>query len=272
MNLVNQKIIFLDIDGTLVDFDMQMPRSTSLALKKAKENGHKIALCTGRSVLDIYPWLLDFGFDGIVASAGAYIENDGKLVFHHTLNNEKLKTLSEILSNHKATYMFQGKEGKYIDLHNAKRLLEFAREHGFDDETMAEGVQITKEPYAKKMLESGMYFQADIGIEEMRKIVDPYFKITGSSFGEEREFSGEITCAGIHKATGMQILMDSMDIDVKDSIAFGDGPNDVEMLSYAATGVAMGNAVEEIKPLADFVTKRINEDGIYAGFEKLGLI
>ena len=68
-----EKIVFLDIDGTLVNFNQQMPESTWKALKEARENGHKLVLCTGRTYGHIYPWLLEIGFDAIVASAGAYV-------------------------------------------------------------------------------------------------------------------------------------------------------------------------------------------------------
>ena len=58
----------------------------------------------------------------------------------------------------------------------------------------------------------------------------------------------------------------------EDSIAIGDGPNDLQMMEYAGVGVAMGNAKEEVKKLADMVTSDVAEDGIYHAFEKLGLI
>ena len=61
-------------------------------------------------------------------------------------------------------------------------------------------------------------------------------------------------------------------MDVADTIAFGDGPNDLDMIAYAGVGVAMGNAREGLKKIADFVTKPVNEDGISYAMQKLGLI
>ena len=83
------KILFFDIDGTLVGFDGKMSESTKLALREARKNGHKIFLCTGRSYNQIYDFLLDFGFDGIVAAAGGYVEYQGKTIFHDVFG-EKL--------------------------------------------------------------------------------------------------------------------------------------------------------------------------------------
>ena len=61
-------------------------------------------------------------------------------------------------------------------------------------------------------------------------------------------------------------------ISQKDTVAFGDGPNDFDMIEYAGIGVAMGNAVEALKRRADFVTKGIDEDGVAYAMEELGLI
>lgn len=75
---MHRKTIFLDIDGTLMDFWGQLPESAEFALKKAKEKGHRLVLCTGRTKAEIYPKLLNMNFDGIIAAAGAYVECDGQ--------------------------------------------------------------------------------------------------------------------------------------------------------------------------------------------------
>ena len=86
------------------------------------------------------------------------------------------------------------------------------------------------------------------------------------------QMSGEMTKMGVNKATGMQRLMDELKIGREDTIAFGDGPNDVEMLQFAGTGVAMGNAIPAVKQYADMVTDKIDEDGLYHAFERLHLL
>ena len=75
---MNTKYLFLDIDGTLVGFDGVMPSSASEALKKAHENGHKLVICTGRQLSQVYPWLLkEIPFDGLILSGGAMVINEG---------------------------------------------------------------------------------------------------------------------------------------------------------------------------------------------------
>lgn len=267
-----KKIVFLDIDGTLVDFNSKMPQSARKALQLAKTNGCLIALCTGRTITNIYPWLLEFPFDGIVASAGAYITCGEEKIFHHVMSNDKLDGIAHQLMKNNASYMFQGVCGRYLDEENMKRIQAYMLSLGFTNTKEINNMTICDRPYEMPQIESGMYFGADKDIIEMQEAVDPYFKITGSSFGEDHMFSGEITCRGIDKATGMQKLMNHMAVSQEGSIAIGDGPNDFEMLAYANVGVAMGNAIEALKSTADLVTDHISEDGIYNAFCKLGLI
>ncbi|MGL4790164.1 MAG: HAD family hydrolase, partial [Anaerotignaceae bacterium] len=107
---------------------------------------------------------------------------------------------------------------------------------------------------------------------EVKEILGNNFDVTAMSFGKMSEDCGEITCAGINKAFGMKKVLEYYGMDREDSIAFGDGPNDFEMLEFANVGVAMGNAIPQLKEVADMVTTSVMEDGIKNGLEKLNLL
>ena len=77
---------------------------------------------------------------------------------------------------------------------------------------------------------------------------------------------------GITKATGIQKVLDFYGADVKDAIGIGDGANDIEMLKFCGTGIAMGNADERAKAAADIITDDIDKDGLYNAFKRMGLI
>lgn len=77
---------------------------------------------------------------------------------------------------------------------------------------------------------------------------------------------------GVHKATAIEIILSYLNIDVKDTIAFGDGMNDVEMFKACELGIAMGNAKEALKEIAADITDSHDEGGIYNSFKKHGLI
>lgn len=268
----HKKIVFLDVDGTLVDFTMHMPQSAREALHQAKANGHLISLCTGRTATGIYPWLLDFGFDAIVASAGAYVQCGKEVIFHNVLESRRVAEMVEVIADHGACYMLQGMDGRYSDADNLKRMRKRCVKLGLDIERALNGITVIEHPELGSGIESGVYFDADIPIAALQREVGDYIKITGASFGKDREMSGEMTCMGINKATGMQRLIEHLGMSKEDTIAFGDGPNDTEMLAYAQIGVAMGNATNSVKRYADMVTEDINKDGIYLAFQKLGLI
>ena len=69
------KIIFLDVDGTLVDYENHLPESAVLAVRKARENGHRVYICTGRSKAEVYENIWEIGLDGMIGGNGSYVED-----------------------------------------------------------------------------------------------------------------------------------------------------------------------------------------------------
>ena len=78
----HKKVVFLDVDGTMVNDRGEIPESTKEAVRRAKANGHKMVVCTGRSRFQIYDELLELGFSGIVGAAGVFVIADGKEIYH----------------------------------------------------------------------------------------------------------------------------------------------------------------------------------------------
>ncbi len=266
-----KKIIFLDVDGTLVDFSQSMPKSTTKALIKAREEGHYLVLCTGRTNSTIYPWLREY-FDGAVTSAGAHVTWNNKEIYHSYIAKEDLIKVREVLEKYKAGYLFQGNNGRYLDSVNSIRVMNFFTKMGRKDIVKEFSYEIMDSPYDRDDIESGIYHDAEVGIERIQEEVGSGVKITSASFGEEREFNGEFTKMGINKATGIKKVLEYLNIDRQDTIAFGDGPNDLEMIEFVEVGVAMGNADKALKEKAEIITDSIEQDGVYNGFIKLGLI
>ncbi len=266
-----KKVIFLDVDGTLVNHSQKIPESAKKALVKAKENGHHLVLCTGRTHNIISQDLLQY-FDGIVASAGAHIFWGDTAIFHSCIPKEALKKATEVLDSHGANYVLQGNNGRVANEVNKAALTEFFSVTGEKDISHTFVTETIANAYDREDIESGFYIHARGNIEEVQKEIGDVIKVTGASFGPERVFNGELTLNGVNKATGMERLLNHLGMTREDSIAFGDGPNDFEMIEYANMGVAMGNAIEELKAIANMVTDHIDEDGLYNGFVKLGLL
>ena len=269
------KLIFFDIDGTLLDSDMHVPESTIEGLRQARANGHKTAICTGRPYTIIYPFLLDLGFDGVVASAGAYIRCGQETIYHSILEKEKLNQLCGCFDLHGAAYFLQGYSGCFLTKRNRERMEE-TLSGGKSADKIRSDMTICEDPVHAGILECGVYFRADATVaelqDEMDQLTDGYFKLTGCSFGTDIVYSGEFTRKGVNKATGMQHMMDAMGISREDTIAFGDGSNDFEMIDYAGQGIVMGNGIPALKEHADYVTTDIHQEGIWNGLKQVGVI
>lgn len=281
----NQKILFFDVDGTLVDFHRQMPESAKTALKRAQANGHKLILCTGRSIYQIYPFLKAFGFDGIVAATGACVTYGGKTVAHHVIGQSRLYRLMQYMDRHDVPRMLQTPTKGVITSRGVKTFGRFEIFHADPPEdTLAVMQKVIGQTevdddtahFFKKYpdAESVVYSGSSVPIKDMALILqgDLKLKATPSSLQADDPGSGEITQLGITKATGMKHLIDYLGMKEEDTIAFGDGPNDIEMLSYAHTSVCLGNGVAEAKAVSDIVTDNIDDDGLAHALEKLGLI
>jgi len=95
-----KKAVFFDIDGTLWDNHMQIPKSTVTSIKRLRENGHYAFLCSGRSraAIQAEELLLGIGFDGILAACGTHVEYQGKLIYERNLSEKELDELFSIFS------------------------------------------------------------------------------------------------------------------------------------------------------------------------------
>ncbi len=270
------KALFFDIDGTLVNQKGEFSASARRALKQAKDKGHKLLLSTGRNFAQIHPQLIDFGFDGYVCAAGAYVKCDGRLIYHKTMREEELKPLTDFLLAHDTMVGLQVEDGSYITPRGLEQIKEGFQKLGVPRENMDSvlgGVHIVDNFDQVKGVEKLFYNWADITVAELADQTSDYFLVQPASFGDIMDqYSGEIAIRGITKARGMEKALDYYGIDRESSVGFGDAFNDLEMMEYAGVGVAMGNARDEVKRAADYVTDHIDRDGIAKALEKLELI
>lgn len=282
---MKQKYLFFDIDGTLVNFETRMPESAKAALRKAQKNGHKIFLCTGRGKAQIYPFLLNFGFDGIIAGAGAYIEYKHKVLSHRKFGKERLEKIIDLFTEYDITAMLQMTEGCVM---TRRGMMRFVRSLGYpvrDDQfeetrTIIEKSlgnvilddEVKRFPEKYQNTENLLYTNSPLSYEEIQNKVGADLKVMPPSFSKPKPDQGEITISNVSKSGAIALTAELIGADLKDTIAFGDGANDVGMLKSAGVGVAMGNAIPKAKKAADFVTKDIDDDGIRYALEKLELI
>lgn len=267
------KLVFLDIDGTIINFNKEISESTIKAIKKAQENGHKVFICSGRMYGIIDDFIKDIGFDGYVASAGARVIVDGKDVFYRTIEPDKLVKAWEILKAHKSVFRFKGISGVCMGPDEYRQML-MTEKGKMISKTWK--FNITDDVAGYTDMESGDYNNADITVDEMQKEFDEkigeYFTVIMASFDEATPYFGEVLIKGVNKGSGIAEVVKYLGAKQEDTIGIGDSSNDIDMLNYVGTAVAMGNALNEVKELADFVTTDVDNDGIWNAFKKLNLI
>lgn len=272
---MNKKVVFLDVDGTVVNDKGIIPQSTKTAIKKAVENGHKLVVCSGRSLFQLPQMLLDLGFSGMITAAGAQVIADGKEIYHAVIDEEHRKFIAEYMEKNNFAYCFQTDYGVVMNERSEKRILNIMSDMGVTEEHMRQLVGeffIQEDAWNNEKEEKLIYYDAPFGVARVHADLEPYFDVVALSLGGADDYCGEVGINGIHKATGMKRYLDYVGVSREDSIAIGDGPNDLQMMDYAGIGVAMGNAREEVKERADMVTAHIDEDGIYKALDKLGLL
>ncbi len=268
------KAAFLDIDGTLCGFDGKVPDSAKEAIKAARERKNLVFLCTGRAKAEILPYIWEIGFDGMVASAGAYVEVDGKELFHKTIKPQALKRLVEFLKKNKVAYILETARGIFADEKSLLILKEIFEKIDADNSEEKLGY-ITKIPDSEGMVENVnkvLYFNCRMSFEEMNEMFKDDFLILPSSIEFLKHCSGEISIRDINKATGMRVVLEHLNLKREDSLAIGDSFNDIEMLRYAGTGIAVENAPEMVKEAANDITCTPEEGAIFQAFKKYGLI
>jgi len=272
---MKQKVVFLDVDGTIVNDKGIIPESTKRAIKKAVENDHKLVVCSGRSLFQLPQMLLDLGFSGMVTAAGAQVIADGKEIYHAVIDEEHRKFITEYMEKNKFVYCFQTDSGVVMNERSESRILNIMSDMGITEAHLRQLVGeffIQEDVWNNEKEEKLIYYDAPFGVARVHADLEPYFDAVALSLSGADDYCGEVGINGIHKATGMKRYLEHVGVAREDSIAIGDGPNDLQMMDYAGIGIAMGNAREEVKKRADMVTAHIDEDGIYLALEKLGLL
>ena len=277
---MNRKAVFLDVDGTLINDYGHVPTSAVDAIRAARANGHQVFVCTGRSMVELPPEVLAIGWDGFVVASGAFVQVASDVLTHRRLTPEALHHVSDYFDGHGGGYYFQANDGVYAT-RAARDLLgrivteAVAEDPAFDDLDhgllgYVDTIDVVSDPYTRPITKA-IYFGATATIKEIRTEF-PDFDIVPTSVTVFGTQAGEMMIPGVHKATGIDVILAHVGIDRADTIAIGDSYNDLEMLAHVAVGIAMGNAPQAVKDIANEVTTTPDEDGVRLAFERHGLI
>lgn len=281
--MVDKKIIFLDVDGTLCNDDGFVPESAATAVKEARKNGHLVYLCTGRSKAEIYDYIMDIGFDGIIGAGGGFVEIGGEILYHKKVSEDNVRHLVDYFNEYKVDFYIESNGGLYSSKNLIPKLERIIYGDVINDPEakykkentpnhFIEGLIVGQDLYRNDVNKACFLEPEEITFEQIKEEFNGEFEVihcTVPAFGED---SGELGVPDVHKATAIEILLKHLNIDVKNTIAIGDGLNDIEMFEFCELGIAMGNAKPGLKEISDEITDTHDEGGIYNSFKKHGLI
>lgn len=274
MGLHRKKLVFLDIDGTLIPKSQKMREKTIQALRQANDNGHILCICTGRTYCEMPDEMKRF--DGVISAAGACVMWKNEILLAEYLSDKKKEQVIELLEEAGAVYTMEGFDNLYMKRENYEKLLRDLE--GRDEEERGILKLFEKTCFCtgvEKMekVHKCSYFYAEKDGEWFRERLKKWdMSLAAFSQGDMRGNSGEITKTAFTKGSAVQYLSEYLGIPVEDTIAIGDSENDIGMLKAAGTGIAMGDALDYVKKAADDVTGSVEEDGVYHAFRKYGLI
>lgn len=276
------KIVFLDVDGTLIDYEAKTPASAKEAVKKAREAGNKVYICTGCSKAEIEQRDLP-ELDGMIGGNGAYVEDNGKVVMHQGLSKEDVKHIVDWCNDRHLGFYLESNAGMFCNDYMLEQgpevMIKYAQGKGADLSQAKENSQ--------HFLNQMIHLQGDdLYRDDVNKISfilsdyqdhldskEEFPHLIANTWGGKGEHAlyGDLGPAGITKKHAIEVLLDHLGADQKDTISFGDAKIDLSMFELCNYNVAMGNGGPEIKEAADYVTADVNDDGLYKAFDHLGL-
>lgn len=259
------KAIFFDIDGTLVSFNThKVSNASKMAIKKLKDKGIKVFIATGRIKMHINN-LDDLKFDGYITANGHDCYIGDKEIYRNAISKESIYSLIDYLKNKEkfacSVMTDKGIFINYVD-DKVKKLSE-----GVDIE-----IPIVKNYYEFVEENIGNILQINIFVDEdkEKELMNKVFKDCDSS--RWHPLFADINGKGGGKHIGVDKIIEYYKIDISETMAFGDGGNDVSMIEHCKIGIAMGNANEKLKKAADYITESVDNEGIYKALEHFNLI
>lgn len=254
------KALFFDIDGTLVSFKTHtIPSSTVDAINQVKEKGIKVFISTGRPKAIINN-LGSLTFDGFITMNGAYCFVGDDVIYKSSIPEEDVTTLVRYVKKKSLTSIFVREKKMFI-----------VNPNWMSDEfsTTLNVPPIT--PIELDEIEGTEIFQISpfITPAQENKLMP---QLPHCESGRWHPSFTDIVAKGNGKARGIDEIIKHFGFSIEETMSFGDGGNDISMLKHAGIGVAMGNAAEDVKKSADYVTDTVDHEGIAKALKHFELI
>ncbi|RYL95450.1 Cof-type HAD-IIB family hydrolase [Sporolactobacillus sp. THM7-4] len=262
--MMSVKIVFFDIDSTLYDQDKSVPESTLEAVEALQKKGVITAIATGRAPFMFEDLRKKLDIHTFASFNGSYVVYQNEPVFKRPLSRPVLQKLAKQSAVRQYPIVFLNEQTMKINSEMTGKVEEGIR-------SLKLNIPFPeKDPdfFADHEVYQCLLFYSNQ--DDWSYLKQPPLDIF--NYVRWHKYAVDVIPPDGSKASGIKKLLDELNLSVDEACAFGDGNNDVEMLSFVGTGVAMGNAVATAKKAADYVTRPVDQDGIYYGLKEIGLL
>lgn len=257
---MDYKIVFFDIDGTLVNEEKQIPRDTIESIRKLKEQQVEVVIATGRAPYYFEHIAKKCGIDSFVSFNGSYVVYKGTPIYERHIPKASIEAFHQLAAQQNHPLVLQGSHDSFST----------HEQHPYVIETF-QHLKVAMPLYRADFFKEAAIFQALLYCLAPEEAC--YNEaLSDLAFVRWHKYSLDVFPKGGSKAQGIEALLHHLGLSPAKAVAFGDGLNDKEMLSFVGMGIAMGNAHEELKPFSNYVTKHVDEGGIAHGLQYAGLL
>lgn len=260
---MDKHLIFMDIDGTLVDRDQKISAKTRTVITELQEQGHQFYVATGRKYSSAFEMAQKLNAETKVVASNGSIYSVNNTLHKKQLSREALAAIYKTVAQQNLPMFFFGEHTVFYTealpdyLHKGDQ----SRVSNNDEEDFLFIDSIDKLLAMSTRIVNGIII-ADDRQDELSKVKAALVERDLLSLSSSHPNNIELIPKGVNKATAIQEIQKELAIPKEQIISFGDGMNDMEMLQASGVSVAMGNAVEELKEQAKYITDTNTEDGI----------
>jgi len=259
------KIVFLDIDGTLIDIahGLRFPsENTKRVLMNFKQQGHLLVAASSRGIIP--ECLKGIDFDGMILCDGHYVEFASKVLINDLFTSQEIEHIQTVTQDTHAAACYTGHFGDWYANHEQTILRNYMIYFDFETDVLITHDFNWKAHEIKANCVTAIFNSVDDLYDAKARLPQTWSIIAY----ETKPYRMDIYPAGHSKGSACEYLFNHLNIKHENTYAFGDGINDLEMLQLVGHGIAMGNASEIVKSHADDVTDSVLHDGIEKAFNK----
>ena len=257
---MEQKLLFFDVDGTLYNSKKQLPQTTKEAIQQARNNGHLVAIATGRGPFMIEALRRELAIDTFVTYNGQYVVHEGDVIFTDELTKQQLHDMMTFARERDEPVVFMTETEMIASVPNHSGI--------------GESLATLNYPYPRVEAD---YFKNNAVYQLLLYTTAEHEPTYAKAFPNVQLVRWHTASCDVlpkegSKARGIRKLAEHLGISMAHTIAFGDGLNDVQMLQAAGVGVCLGNGHDEAKAAADYVVEHVDDDGLAKAMRMLQLI